>query len=260
VTLAGEKKDMGGMIAKVKAALEKLPWPADFNYKIAGQAEDFKESFLYLAIAMLAAILLVYMVMASQFESLLHPFIILLTIPLASVGVVLALVITKTTLSVSALIGVLVLVGVVVNNAIVLIDTINKTRRKKAEHDPMKEPSPRDEERRSVDEIAQHAAAEERSLLESVKEAGARRLRPILMTASTTVLGMTPLAMEFGDGSETWSPMARAVIGGLITSTLLTLVVMPTVYTSLETYRIRRRRRKAQRRARRAARRLALQE
>ncbi len=164
---------------------------------------------MYLGIALLASIALVYMVMASLFESLLHPFVILFTIPLAFVGVVLALFVTGTSMSVTALIGVLILVGVVVNNAIVLVDAINQRRTAGAE------------------------------LKDAVRAAGARRLRPILMTALTTILGMTPMALELGEGAETWSPMARAVIGGLISSTLLTLIVIPTVYTSLETTRER---------------------
>jgi len=212
--------NLGGVLKKLTGRLLDFPWPDGFTYRIGGQAEDFKESFQWLAVALLASILLVYMVMASQFESLLHPFLILFTIPLAFVGVVIALDLTGTPLSVVALIGVLILVGVVVNNAIVFIDTVNQYRRNR-----------------------------DLELMEAVMEAGRRRLRPILMTALTTILGMLPLALELGEGAESWSPMARTVIGGLSTSTLLTLIVIPALYVSLEAWRIRRRERRAARMA-----------
>jgi len=211
---------LGEVLAKLTKKLDKYAWPEGFTYHIGGQAEDFQESFQWLAVALLASILLVYMVMASQFESLLHPFLILFTIPLAAVGVVAGLGLTATPLSVTALIGVLVLVGIVVNNAIVLIDTINQYREKRG-----------------------------MPLAEAVQEAGERRLRPILMTAATTALGMLPLALEIGEGSEAWSPMARTVIGGLTASTLLTLIVIPALYMTLEAWRQRRREKRAARAA-----------
>jgi HAE1 family hydrophobic/amphiphilic exporter-1 len=207
--------NLGGVLKELTAKLARFPWPDGFNHQIGGQAEDFQESFLWLAVAFLVSIAFVYMVMASQFESLLHPFLILGTIPLASVGVVAGLGLTGTSLSVTAAIGAVVLVGIVVNNAIVLVDTINQYRRNRG-----------------------------MELFEAVMEAGERRLRPILMTAGTTILGMAPLALEIGDGSEAWSPMARSVIGGLTTSTLLTLIVIPTLYTSLEAWRDKRRARR----------------
>jgi HAE1 family hydrophobic/amphiphilic exporter-1 len=219
VSCAVTSGDLGGTLDKLTKKLESFPMPEGFTYRIGGAAEDFQESFLWLAVALVASILLVYMVMASQFESLLHPFLILFTIPLSGVGVVAALGLTGTSLSVVALIGVLVLAGVVVNNAIVLIDTINQYRDKGIE------------------------------LFEAVMEAGRRRMRPILMTAATTTLGMLPLALEIGDGSESWSPMARSVIGGLTVSTLLTLIVIPTLYMALEAFRLRRRERREARRA-----------
>ena len=150
------------------------------------------------------AVFLVYLVMASQFESLVHPFVILFTIPLALVGAVLALFITGTTINVVAFIGVIMLAGIVVNNAIVLIDTINQLRRN----------------------------GQTRG--QAIREAARARLRPILMTTLTTALGLLPMALGFGEGAEVRTPMAITVIGGLMTSTLLTLVVIPVVYDLLD--------------------------
>jgi hydrophobic/amphiphilic exporter-1 (mainly G- bacteria), HAE1 family len=214
VTAAVPGKDLGGVLADVTSKLDRFPWPDGFNYHIGGTAEDFKDSFKWLGIALLFSILLVYMVMASQFESLLHPFVILFTIPLAFIGVVVILLATGTSLSVTAFIGVLILGGIVVNNAIVLLDYINQLR------------------------------AQGTELLPAVIEGCKRRLRPVLMTAGTTVLGLLPLALEIGEGSEGWSPMARTVIGGLTVSTALTLLVIPTFYTSLETFREKRRKKR----------------
>jgi len=169
------------------------------------------ESFGYLGIALIAAILLVYMVMASLFESLLNPFIIIFTIPLAFIGVIWGLFLTGTTLTITALIGGLLLVGIVVNNGIVLIDYINQLREK---HDY--------------------------ELWKAVMVGGKRRLRPILLTALTTIFSMTPLALELGSGAEIWSPMARAVIGGLTASTFFTLIIIPVLYFTLERMLLRR--------------------
>ena len=246
-------KDLGGVLKRLNVKLGSFVWPDGFTHKVGGQAEDFKESFMYLGIALLAAILLVYMVMASQFESLLHPFLILFSIPLSFVGVVAALGLTGTSLSVMALIGVLILVGVVVNNAIVFIDTINQTRQAQqqaAQDDSQPQLSAEGPYRIASSEDPEGAL---QALLTAVKRAGSRRLRPILMTALTTILGMMPLALELGDGAEAWSPMARAVIGGLTTATFLTLLVIPTLYTSLESFRIRWRARKQRRRQAREA-------
>ncbi len=142
--------------------------------------------------------------MASQFESLLHPFIILFTIPLALVGAILALFITNSTISVVVFIGLILLAGIVVNNAIILIDLINQMREKGMEK------------------------------LEAIKEGGKSRLRPILMTTMTTSLGLLPLAIGFGDGAELRAPMGITVIGGLLISTLLTLLVIPVMYAILD--------------------------
>jgi len=155
---------------------------------------------MYLGIAMLVAILLTYMVMASQFESLLSPFIILFTIPLSFIGVALSLIITGTTMSVMALVGVIMLVGIVVNNGIVLVDYINKLRERGFE------------------------------LLDAIVEAGRIRMRPVLMTALTTILAMMPLALGLGESGENWAPMARSVVGGLAMASILTLIVVPVIY------------------------------
>ena len=248
-------KDLGGVTARLNKALESFAWPDGFTHRVGGQAEDLQESFLYLGIALLAAILLVYMVMASQFESLLHPFLILFTIPLASVGVVAALGLTGTSLSVTALVGVLILVGVVVNNAIVLVDTINRRRQARREAAASAlgpEVVVQGPYRVDAGSGARVPLEDQASLLASVQQAGQRRMRPILMTALTTILGMTPLAAELGDGSESWSPMARAVIGGLTSATFLTLLVIPSLYIWIEAFRLRRQERRAARVAARA--------
>ena len=149
--------------------------------------------------------------MAAQFESLRDPFIILFSIPLAAIGVVLMLLITETTFNMQGFLGVIVLVGIVDNNAIVLIDYTNQLRR-------------------------DHGY----SILDAVMTAGSRRLRPILMTTITTVLGLLPMAIGIGEGSELQVPMARVVIGGLLTSTMITLVFIPMIYATLEEFSERR--------------------
>ncbi|HJL32534.1 MAG TPA: efflux RND transporter permease subunit, partial [Polyangiaceae bacterium LLY-WYZ-15_(1-7)] len=205
------------VVRRVEARLAEGGLPEGIRPEIGGTAEDLRDAFFKLAMAFLAAIALVYMVMASQFESLLEPFVIMFTVPLASAGVVLGLLLTGTTLQVTALVGVILLGGIVVNNGIVLIDVLKRRR------------------------------AEGRGLVEAALEAGRTRVRPILMTALTTIFGMVPLALGIGDGAETWAPMARAVIGGMVVSTLLTLFVIPCLYVALRT---RLDRRKASRSAR----------
>jgi HAE1 family hydrophobic/amphiphilic exporter-1 len=198
-------KDLGKVLEKLGTKLAAYAWPADFSHAIGGQAEDFKESFMYLGLALLASIVLVYMVMASQFESLLHPFVILFTIPLALVGAVLALYLTGTTINVVEFIGLIMLAGIVVNNAIVLVDLVNQLR------------------------------AEGMARTEALMEAGRARLRPILMTTLTTALGLLPMVFGiFGEGAEVRAPMAITVIGGLLVSTFLTLIVIPVVYSLID--------------------------
>jgi HAE1 family hydrophobic/amphiphilic exporter-1 len=179
------------------AALELAPGA---DAELTGQDEELQVSFNSLRLMLALAVFLVYVVMASQFESLLHPFVILLSIPLALVGVVAALLLTGTSISVLVLIGTVMLAGIVVNNAIVLVDAINRRRR---EGDPLDA---------------------------AIVEAGRERLRPILMTTTTTVLGLLPMALGLGAGDELRAPLALTVIGGLLAATLLTLVVIPCVY------------------------------
>ncbi len=196
--------DLSGARDKIEQIISDTPIPSNVQVIIGGTAEDQQESFFYLTIAFIAAIVLVYMIMASQFESLVDPFIIMFTVPLSIIGVFTALFITGTTLSVMALVGLVMLAGIVVNNGIVMVDYINQLRDRG------------------------------RNLYDAVEEGGRIRMRPVLMTAATTILGMLPLAFEWGSGSENWAPLARAVIGGLITATLLTLIVIPIMYVIFE--------------------------
>jgi HAE1 family hydrophobic/amphiphilic exporter-1 len=213
---------VGGM---AKQALSKITPPPGFTIDVAGSYEEMMKSFRDLAFAMLLAILLVFMVMASQFESFRDPFIILFTIPFALIGVLWALAATGTTLSIVSGLGVLVLIGIVVNNGIVYIDFVNQLRRN-----------------------------EGMPLVEAVKEAGRVRLRPILMTSLTTIFGLIPLALQIGEGSEFWSPLGRAMIGGMIVSTFLPLVFIPVLYVIFENRSERRRQRLAAQAAAAAAR------
>ncbi|MBO8138016.1 MAG: efflux RND transporter permease subunit [Desulfotomaculum sp.] len=203
VTVSAEVsgRDLGSVNQEIESLLEKMAFPDGYDYEIGGQAEDMAESFGDLSLAMLLAVVLVYMVMAAQFESLFHPFIIMFSLPPTIVGVVLGLLITGHRFSVTALIGAIMLVGIVVNNAIVLVDYINTLRRRGLERN------------------------------EAIMKAGPIRLRPILMTTMTTVLALLPLAFGKGEGSEGWAPLAVVVAFGLTLSTLITLVLVPVVYT-----------------------------
>ena len=198
--LAGQ--DLSGVSLRIQQELAKLRDLIQPNTVVAlgGQNEELETSYRSLVFALVLAVLLVYLVMASQFESLIHPFIILFAVPLAVVGVVLALLATGTTISVMVFLGVIILAGIVVNNAIVLIDYTNQLRR------------------------------QGRAKREALLEAGQVRLRPILMTTMTTVLGLFPMALGWGEGSEVRAPMAVAVMGGLLFSTALTLLLIPVVY------------------------------
>ncbi|MBU0486387.1 MAG: efflux RND transporter permease subunit, partial [Bacteroidetes bacterium] len=204
-------RDLQSVLADIQDVLRKMNFPPNFRWEIGGAAEDMQESFMYLGIAIIIAIFLVYMVMASQFESLLDPFIIIFTVPLAIIGAIWGLFLTGTTMSVTSLIGMVLLVGIVVNNGIVLIDYINQLREKHG-HD----------------------------LWVAILIGGKRRMRPILMTALTTILAMFPIALELGSGAELWVGMARAVIGGLTLATVLTLIVIPIIYLFFEQISLKR--------------------
>jgi HAE1 family hydrophobic/amphiphilic exporter-1 len=203
VTASLQYGDLGAAIGEIDGLLADLAVPAGLSTRIGGQSEEMADSFRSLLFALALALFLVYLVMASQFESLLHPFVIFFSIPLAAVGALWALWLTGTTISVVVFIGFLLLAGIVVNNAIVLIDLVNQLR------------------------------AEGQDLVEALVEGGRLRLRPILMTTLTTTLGLLPLALGVGEGAELRAPMAIPVIGGLVVSTLLTLVVIPVLYKVL---------------------------
>ncbi len=188
------------IVEKVEAAVRNIPMPEDYSFSITGEEKLRRESFGSLKFALLLAIILVYMVMASQFESLLHPFVILLTIPLAGVGAVLLLWTLRMPFNIMSMIGIIILVGIAVNDSIILVDRINQNRRA-----GMDIPS-------------------------AIIDAGQTRIRPILITSITTILALLPLTFGTGEGSSLRAPMALAVIGGLVTSTVLTLVVIPAVY------------------------------
>ena len=201
VTANVEGLDLGSAAEAIRQALGSMAFPPGFTFLVSGQSTEMERSLNSLLFALGLAVFLVYIVMAGQFESLVHPFVILFTVPLAATGAVVVLHLMETPLSVIVFIGFIMLAGIVVNNAIVLVDYINRLRRSGL------------------------AAGE------AIVRAGSVRLRPILMTASTTVLGLTPMALGLGDGAEIRAPMAVTVISGLISSTVLTLVVIPAVYS-----------------------------
>jgi len=188
------------VVDDIRAVIDRVPPPYGVMVELGGQSEEMQVSFSSLRFALLLAVFLVYLVMAATFESLLHPFVVLFTIPLALVGAVIGLLVTGTEISVIVLIGSVMLVGIVVNNAIVLIDKVNRLRREGLDR------------------------------LEALVTACHVRLRPILMTTLTTVLGLTPMALSLGEGAELRAPLAITVSFGLVFSTFLTLVVIPAVY------------------------------
>jgi HAE1 family hydrophobic/amphiphilic exporter-1 len=198
-------RDLGSIMTELDAELRDIQLPPGYEFHYGGEYEEQQEAFEQMTFAAILALVLVYMVMAAQFESWRDPFIVLFSVPLAAIGVTLALLLTKTTFNMQAFLGVIILVGIVVNNAIVLVDYANQLRR-------------------------DHGYAP----YEAVVTAGARRLRPILMTTLTTVLGLVPMALGIGEGGELQAPLARVVIGGLSSSTAITLVVVPVVYLIFE--------------------------
>ena len=200
-------RDLQSITQEIQRELEAYPLLPGYTYRITGEQEDMAEAFGNLGLALLLSIVLVYMIMASQFESLLYPFIIMFSIPFAFTGGFIGLFITGNPLSVPGLIGMIMLAGIVVNNAIVLVDYINQLRSRGTERTA------------------------------AVKEAVAVRFRPILMTALTTILALLPLVVGIGEGAETMAPMAVVVVGGLLMSTLLTLVFIPVLYTIMDDFR-----------------------
>ncbi|MBA2123410.1 hypothetical protein B9J78_00455 [bacterium Unc6] len=197
-------RNLGEIMDEVRGAVAGITIPSGYFIEYGGEYEDMVETFYSLLFVLLLAVLLVYMVMAAQFESLIHPFAIIFSVPLALIGVVLALLVTGKTISLVSFIGMIMVTGIVVNNAIVFIDYINQLRAKGLSRD------------------------------KAIIQAGGTRLRAILMTASTTMLAMLPLTLGRAMGVEVRSAMAVAIIGGLFASTLLTLIVIPTIYSLLD--------------------------
>jgi HAE1 family hydrophobic/amphiphilic exporter-1 len=200
VSFTPYKRSLTLLQRDVQKAIDETEVPSDVMVQLSGAIQDQMESFMDIAFLMVVSLILVYLVMASQFESLKMPLIIMFSIPFAFSGVAIALFVTHTTLSVISGIGAVMLIGIVVKNAVVLVDFINLMRERGNE------------------------------LYEAISISGRSRLRPVIMTSATTILGMLPLAMSTGSGSELWSPMGVAVIGGLIFSTMVTLVLVPVVY------------------------------
>lgn len=194
-------RDLNSVITDIQAQVDKLDLPAGYTVEYTGQNEEMMESFGSLAIALLLAFLLVYAVMAIQYESFFNPFVIMFSIPTAIIGVVFGLLLTGRTFSVTAFIGIIMLVGIVVSNAIIFVDYLNKLRERGMERN------------------------------EAIVEAGKVRLRPILMTALTTILAMFPMALGLGEGGELQAPLATVVVAGLTVSTFITLLLVPVVYT-----------------------------
>ena len=197
-------RDLGSAVSEAKKRLSTIRVPKDFFVDFGGEREEQQQAFGLLTVALLLGMILVYMVMASQFESFRDPFIILFSIPFGMVGVVLVHIIFRQTFNLNSFIGLIMIVGIVVNNAIVLISYINILRQRGL------------------------------SVRDAVMEGGRTRLRPVLMTTLTTVFGLMPLAFSTGEGSEEWVTLALTVIGGLLVSTLITLIFVPTLYSIFE--------------------------
>ena len=194
-------RDLGSVALDVQSLLDQIPRPVGYDLTVAGNFEEQQKAFRELVISLVLALVLVYMVLACQYESLRDPLVVMLSVPVAAVGVLITLFVTETTLNVQSYIGCIMLGGIVVNNAILLVDQAGQLV---------------------------HGGMPTRDAL---CEAGRRRLRPILMTTLTTILGLLPLALGIGEGADAQAPLARAVIGGLAGSTLITLVLIPAVYS-----------------------------
>ena len=212
VTSNTSGRDLGSIAAEIENKISQLKIPEEFSVTLKGARLEQQEAFRMLFFALFLAIVLVYMVLASQFASLLHPFLIMFSVPLGFIGVIWALYLTGNTLSVVSFIGIIMMVGIVVSNAIILVDYINRLRKEEGVE-----------------------------LKEAVIRAGRIRLRPILMTSLTTICGLIPMALGLGEGAEANASLAIAVIGGLSVSTVLTLVFVPTLYMIVENWRASRR-------------------
>jgi HAE1 family hydrophobic/amphiphilic exporter-1 len=194
--------DMGSVISDIREGLRSIPIPKDFSIQFGADYEEQQRSFRELMIGFILAIALIYMVLSGQYESFKDPFIVLFSIPMAIIGILAVMLLFNTTFSIQAFIGCIILAGIVVNNAIILVDYTNQLMR-----------------------------IHGMELFEAIKLGGARRLRPIIMTTLTTCLGLLPLSLGLGEGGETQAPMARVVMGGLLSSSLITLVLVPVVYS-----------------------------
>lgn len=197
-------KSLDKVAQDIRLAVKDIDLPPNYNISVTGEEEKRQESMNSLMFALILSVVLVYMVLASQFESLLHPFTILLTIPLAVVGAVFLFFLTGTTINIMGVIGIVMLVGIAVNNSIILVDRINQLKLSGME------------------------------MTDAIIQAGQQRIRPIIMTSLTTILALLPMTFSFGEGASLRSPMALAVVGGLVTSTLMSLMVIPCVYYILE--------------------------
>jgi hydrophobic/amphiphilic exporter-1 (mainly G- bacteria), HAE1 family len=204
-------RDLAGILGRIQDEVRTVPAPAEMAIVVAGQSRELQSSILSMQMALLLAVFLVYLVMASQFESFRQPMVIMASVPLAMVGAGLSLWVTRTPISVVAMIGVVMLAGIVVNNAIVLLDTVNQLRRDQG-----------------------------LELDEALREGARLRLRPIVISTLTTVLGLLPLALIRGEGMELRAPLAIPVIGGLLVATALTLMVIPVLYRLVEGWSVRR--------------------
>ena len=214
VTVSSEVfgRDLSSVMKDIRAGIDRYPLPEGYTIEYGGENQEMVDAFTSLAKALVMAIILVYMIMASQFESLVYPFIIMFSVPFALTGAVGGLVLTGRSLNVASFLGIIMLTGIVVNNAIIMVDYINILRSRGTERN------------------------------EAVLKAGPVRLRPILMTTLTTILGLIPMALGIGEGAELQAPLATAVICGLLFSTVLTLVVIPVMYTIVDDIGIRLRR------------------
>ena len=195
-------RDLSSVIADIRERISLMPIPRGFNITFGGDYEEQQKAFSELSLGLILALVLVYMVMACLYESLRDPFIVMFAVPMAVIGVVLMLFLTNTTFNIQSYIGCIMLGGILVNNAILLVAQTNMARRE-----------------------------EKLEMFAAIQEVGRRRLRPILMTALTTIFGLMPLALGVGEGGEAQAPMARAIIGGLASSTLITLVFIPVIYS-----------------------------